>query len=203
MNINQRPASPHNYQKGRGGHIPVKIVIHVEDGSREGTASWFANPASNVSAHYGVNSDGSIDQFVQETDTAFQAGNFAVNQSSIGVEHEGRPAAGPWVPTNEQLIASAALVADICKRYGIRPGPDTIIPHSSINPAHRCPGPTWPWAKYRQMVADNLAPQSLPAHTATPADKRTLRLFDPSTNEQMGTATLIVGTDKAYVVPKS
>ena len=199
MNIIQTPASPHNYTPGRAGHRPQRIVIHVMDGSLSGTGSWFADPASNVSAHYGIGSAGQVVQYVQEADTAWQAGDFRVNQTTIGVEHEGRPAAGPWAPTEAQLQASAALVADICKRYGILPGENTIIPHSQINPQHRCPGPTWPWSRYLALVVGLVNPQ--PAHVATPADKQPLRLFDPATNQQVGLASLIVGTNKAYIVP--
>ena len=199
MTITQKPASPHNYDVGRAGHTVKMIVIHVEDGSESGSAAWFANPGSNVCAHYGVSSAGAIDQFCDEANTAFHAGNYAINQTSIGVEHEGQPRLGPWAPTEAQLSASAALVADICKRHGITPSAQTIVPHSSINPNHHCPGPTWPWARYLGMVQALLAPQA--AHRPSPADQQTVRLYDPSTNQQVGTGTLIVGTGKVYIAP--
>ena len=198
MNILQAPANPGNYDKGRAGHAVVKVVIHVMDGVMSGTAAWFANDRSNVSAHYGIGSDGTVVQYVQEADTAWQAGVLVINEESIGVEHEGRPADGPWTPTRLQLQASATLVADICKRYGITPSAQTIVPHSSINPQHNCPGPTWPWAAYLGLVTSQLTPQ--PAHTPG-AGKTTITLYDPATNKPVGTASLIDGTRKAYIVP--
>ena len=74
-----------NYAAGRRGWTPEAIVIHVMDGSLSGTDSWFNNPASGVSAHYGVGKDGVIHQYVQENDTAFHAGTI-VNPVWTGIE---------------------------------------------------------------------------------------------------------------------
>lgn len=197
MNIQQIPASPHNVTPGRQGRSVSRILIHVQDGTQQGSIAWFRNPASNVSAHYLVSTSGDVVQMVQESDTAWHAGNWEANLTSIGIEHEGQPSKGPWAPTPAQLAASTALVTDICRRHGITPGPDTIIPHSRINPAHHCPGPSWPWPSYLGAITAALTPR--PAH-APGTGKQVLRLFDPASNAQVGTASLIEGTDKAYIV---
>ena len=201
MEIKQSAASPHNYTRGRGGRAVKLMVIHVQDGTQRGSIAWFKNPASNVSAHYLIGMDGEVVQMVDEADTAWQAGDFGVNQTSIGIEHEGQPSKGRWLPSAAQLAASAALVADICQRHGITPSPDTIIPHSQINPAHRCPGPTWPWSEYLKAVAERLEQPLATAHQPSASDRRTVRLFDPQTNQPLGIGTLIAGTDKVYIVP--
>lgn len=199
MNIKQIPASPHNLTRGRGGHKVNRVIIHVQDGTQVGSISWFQNAASNVSAHYLISTSGEIVQMVAEGDTAWQAGDFLVNQTSIGIEHEGQPSKGPWAPSRLQLEASAALVADICKRYDIAPSVQTIIPHSKVNPKHNCPGPTWPWAAYLSMVGAILNPPA-PAHSPE-VGKTTITLYDPGTNLPVGKASLIDGTLKAYIVP--
>lgn len=192
------PASTHNYTKGRGGKRVTRIVVHVQDGTQAGSISWFQNPASNVSAHYLISMAGDVVQMVDEADSAWHAGNWDVNQTSIGIEHEGQPSKGAWSPTRMQLQASIDLVAELCARHGITPGAQTIIPHSQINPAHRCPGPTWPWAAYLETIQAKVSPP--PAHTPG-TGKQTLKLFDPATNAQVGTVSLILGTDKCYLVP--
>jgi len=209
ITIVQSPASPTHYDKGRNGHHVSKVVIHVADGTYQGSLEWFRDPRSSVSAHYIVSSLGEIAQAVSEADTAWQAGDYLTNETTIGIEHEGRPALGPWTPTAAQLEASAALVADICKRYAIRPSLGNVVPHSSINPKHNCPGPTWPWAKYIQMVSAILnppAPPSPPAVAPTAhspeTGKRTITLYDPATNSPVGLASLIDGTSKAYLQRK-
>lgn len=203
MNINYVPAHAGNYIPGRRGHTPDRIVIHVADGTFDGTLDWFSRPECSVSAHFTVGTDGRIGQSVRVEDTAYHAGDWAMNQRSIGIEHEGMPARGPWVPSPAQLAASADLVAQLCRRFGIPADRTHIIAHSEVNPSraarHNCPGPTWPWAAYITRVQQLLAPA--PAHVADPEDKRIIRLFDPQTNLQIGTASLIVGSDKAYIIP--
>jgi N-acetylmuramoyl-L-alanine amidase len=95
--------------KGRGGFRPEAVVIHVMEGTLVGTDSWFNNPASKVSAHYGVGRDGTIHQYVSETDTAFHAGRRSKptwglikdginpNLYTIGIEHEG-DGGSAWPP---------------------------------------------------------------------------------------------------------
>lgn len=199
MNVESRPAHPENFDVGRAGRRVKRVVIHLADGTLEGTAAWFANPAARVSAHYTVGVAGQVVQHVGEADTAWHAGDAAANRESIGIEHEGRhPEGGDWVPGRIQLEASARLVADICRRHGITPSIETIVPHSSINPRKpRCPGPGFPFAGFIGTVRALLAP----AEPFGPAvgDVIPVRLFDPSSNEQIGDGSRIYGTDKVYV----
>lgn len=187
-------ADPANYAAGRAGSGIHQVVIHLADGTLRGTAAWFANPAAQVSAHYTVGADGQVLQHVGEGDTAWHAGNATVNRESIGIEHEGRhPEGGDWVPGRVQLEASAHLVADICTRHGITPSIETIVPHSSINPAKpRCPGPGFPFAAFVSLVRGLMAQPQF-------GDVVAVRLFDPTENSQIGEGSLIHGTDKVYV----
>lgn len=165
--ITQFAYNKRRYTPGRGGHKVEQIVIHVADGSWDGTTSWFNDARCQVSAHYLVATDGRLARFVADADTAWQAGNFDVNRRSIGIEHEGRPSYRPWTPSLPQLKASAELVAGLCHKYSVKPGVTTIIPHSSINPNHACPGSTWPWNKYLQMVKKFHAALTPAAHKGT------------------------------------
>jgi len=130
------------------------------DGTLTGTDAWFANPKAQVSAHYGIGARGELHQYVSEGDTAWHAGDWATNQRSIGIEHEGRQNAHPpfWTPTLEQLLASARLTASICNRHGITPSLGTLLRHSAVNPDHaRCPGPGFPLELYIGMIRDLLS----------------------------------------------
>ena len=129
------PAS--NYTVGRDGQGVELIVDHWTVVMFEGAIRRFQNPASILSAHYVIGSDGRIAQLVSEDDTAYHAGVFSVNQRSIGIEHE----AGPAMPPSDALYAaSARLHADIAARYGL--GLEvgaTVLPHHAIVPTE-CPG---------------------------------------------------------------
>ena len=192
-----RAADVGNYSLGRQGKKVELIVVHLMDGSQEGTAAWFANPRANASAHYGVSSEGDIDQYVSEADTAWHAGKWGVNIRSIGIEHEGRQESGKprWQPTNTQFHASVRLAADICHHHGIEPSAATIIPHSATFPGKPlCPGDGFPLLRYIAAVRQRLEDLRQEVETNIP-----VRLFDPVTNQQIGAGTLIRGSDKVYL----
>jgi N-acetyl-anhydromuramyl-L-alanine amidase AmpD len=139
MNIIQKK-SP-NFWAGRKGYRPEGVVIHIMDGTLVGTDSWFANPASQVSAHYGVGRTGEVHQYVKEEDTAWHAGrvdtpvwglikpNINPNLYTIGVEHEGKPD-DVWTDAMKQ--ASAALIREICQRWQIPIDRNHIVGHFEI-----------------------------------------------------------------------
>lgn len=79
--------SPIDVNFTRGGNNPRLLIVHHMEGSLAGTDSWFRNPVSRVSAHFGVGKDGTLVQWVSVRDIAWHAA--AANDHSIGVECEG------------------------------------------------------------------------------------------------------------------
>jgi N-acetyl-anhydromuramyl-L-alanine amidase AmpD len=136
------------------------------DGSLSGTDTWFADPASGVSAHYGIGKSGEVHQYVQDKDIAYHAGIpypcTWVNQSknrypgtnpnsySIGIENEGK-ILDIW-PT-EQIQALAALIAGKCKQYSIPVDDLHIVGHHEIYAGHNCPGPNCPLEDIIKLAA--------------------------------------------------
>lgn len=71
-----------------GGMIEhLGLVLHVEQGTQEGTDSWFHNPASQVSAHFGVSRTGVVTQWVDTDDKAWAEA--AGNPYWLSIEIEG------------------------------------------------------------------------------------------------------------------
>jgi N-acetylmuramoyl-L-alanine amidase len=131
------PVPASNYTAGRGGNSVALIVDHWTVVMFEGAIRRFKNPASILSAHYVIGQDGRIAQLVSEDDTAYHAGVFAVNQRSIGIEHEAGPA---MPPTDALYAASARLHAEVASRYGLALAVGTtVLPHHAIVPTE-CPG---------------------------------------------------------------
>lgn len=140
-----------NYSSGRAGWFPDMIVMHVTEGNAASVREWFANPNAKVSAHYMVCVDGTIDQFVDENDTAQHAGvvdhptaplvvkrpHINPNLYSIGVEHEGT---GTEPLTPPQLAASLSLVSELCERHKIPLDRAHIVGHHEIRASKTCPG---------------------------------------------------------------
>lgn len=200
MNLTLRPAHPDNYERARRGQRVDRIVVHLMAGTMSGTAAWFGNPASRVSAHYGVSATGEVHEYVPEEHTAWHAGDAAVNRRSVGIEHEGdHPPGGDWRPSRLQFEASARLAAGICRRHGITPSAETIVPHSAVSSRKpRCPGPGFDLAAYISAVRGFIAEEQRLAGEAS-YDPVPVRLFDPVENVQIGEGTLVTNTDKVYV----
>lgn len=95
-----------------GGNFPRLMVEHIMQGTLEGTDSWFHNPDSRVSAHFGVGRDGRIIQWVDTGDQAWHAA--AANSYSVGVEHEGF--SGEPL-TDAQLDADAELLSWLHEKH--------------------------------------------------------------------------------------
>ena len=143
-----------NFRPGRpGGLRPDAIVLHRSGGSRDFWRARFNDPAAQQSAHYVVGRDGSIDQYVQEGDTAFHAGlvvgatwrrlqpKVNPNFYTLGVELEGS-AADDW--PDAQVDATAKLVAELAGRWQFAIDADHVVRHSAIRATSRCPADTCP-----------------------------------------------------------
>ena len=105
-----------HYTPGRNGRQIDKVIIHHNAGNltiRGCYDVWQTCPAS---AHYQVQTDGTIGQLVWDRDTAWHAGNFAANTTSIGIEHADMTS-DPWTVSEACLDNGAHLVAAVCKYY--------------------------------------------------------------------------------------
>lgn len=150
MAIQFESASGSNFRKGRGNESkPTMIIIHVMQGSFDGTRNWFKNSSAKVSAHYLVGKDGRTLQMVLDKDTAWHCKN--VNQKSIGIEHEGF-IKNPNDFTDEMLNASAKITRELCKTYSIPIDRNHIKGHNEVpGNNHTDPGKYWPWEKYMNL----------------------------------------------------
>jgi MYXO-CTERM domain-containing protein len=178
------PASTSNYTAGRGGLSVDHIIIHDMEGSYASAIAWFQNPSAAASAHYDVRSvDGQITQQVHNGDTAWHAGNWNINERSIGIEHEGFAAEGTRWFTEAMYRSSAALVRWLSDKYGVVKDRSHIIGHYEVpdpnhagwyggaghhhDPCHTWAGdPTWhnvagcdwDWAHFMDLVTGGAPP---------------------------------------------
>ncbi|WAX06352.1 hypothetical protein BD811P3_00021 [Bifidobacterium phage BD811P3] len=106
--------SPNHYN-GRNGHTITHITLHIMVGYLTGTDSVFNHPGG-ASAHYGIGADGSIHQYVDETNGSWSDANYNSNNSTISIEHEGGMNGIPC--TRACMDASARLCTDIARRQG-------------------------------------------------------------------------------------
>jgi N-acetyl-anhydromuramyl-L-alanine amidase AmpD len=156
-------AHPTNYTNAsRSGAAIDTIVVHTAQGSYSGTYNWFANSASNVSAHYVIrSSDGEITQMVWEEDTAWHAGHSSTNGRSVGIELEGYVERPDLWFTDAMYRSLTALIQDIADRQGVALDRDWIIGHVEVPgcssgtgggySCHTDPGTGFDWDR---LVAD-------------------------------------------------
>jgi hypothetical protein len=159
---------PVTWLKGEGNftksHRPVRsieqIVVHVTEGAFWGSVSWLRNPRAHASSHFVVARNGKIIQLVHLSDIAWHAGNWQVNASSVGIEHEGFTYDSGGF-TAAQYDASARLTAWIARRSLLPIDRAHIVGHAEV-PApggglggsghHTDPGPHWQWGRYLRLV---------------------------------------------------
>lgn len=116
------------------------IIIHwFGIGTLESANIRFQTP-NNSSAHYGISGD-TVFQWVKEENVAYHAGNYAMNQKSIGIEHDAtaKEDAHPHDLSEESYKTSAKLISDISKRYNIPLDREHVIGHKEVK-ATQCPG---------------------------------------------------------------
>ncbi|PZR07676.1 MAG: N-acetylmuramoyl-L-alanine amidase [Archangium gephyra] len=148
----------------RGGQRPKFVVIHTCEGAYSGCWGWLTNSRAGASAHYVVNSNGTeISQLVRESDRAWHVaadyecsrnGNqmcnlngASSNTHSVGIEHAGF-ASQTTFPAG-QIDASAKLVCNITKDWGIPRDRFHVVGHGQLQPWNRTdPGRNWPWSSF-------------------------------------------------------
>jgi N-acetyl-anhydromuramyl-L-alanine amidase AmpD len=135
------------------------IVIHDTEGYWKDVLDMVQDP-TYVSWQYSLRSaDGHVAQHVQAKDVAWQAGNWYINSTSIGLEHEGFAKLGTWY-TEAMYRSSAKLVRYLAAKYRIPLDRAHIIGHdnvpgtipSTVKGMHWDPGPYWDWSHYFDLL---------------------------------------------------
>lgn len=125
-------------KSSRNGQGIRSIIMHcTTTRNDQSTINWFANPASQVSAHYLISRSGTIYQFVSDADKAWHA--TSANGYSIGIEHAADPSD---TLTYAQERASIDLLKYLVSEYDI--SLDNIIGHKHATGGTTCPNNLWP-----------------------------------------------------------
>ena len=145
----QQNHSPNKYN-GRFGYNPEAIVLHICQGSYEGSLNWLKNPASKVSAHFLISDTSVISQLVECKNSAWHAGvvvnptwpllkqNVNPNFYTLGIELAGF---SKDLPTLSKIVTVSRLIRALCNKFNIPVDLSHIIPHHAINANKTCPGP--------------------------------------------------------------
>ena len=148
--------------RGRNGHVPHIIVLHVSGGTWTSNRNWLMNPAAPASYNRYVRRDGQEVIFVPDenaawahgrinrpTTRALKAANINPNLYSLSLCREGH---NHHEPTPEQYATMLRIIREWTMKYDISADRTTIIGHNEIDSVNRafCPGSGWPWTKLMQ-----------------------------------------------------
>lgn len=111
-------ASPY-YTAGRPRGVTKIILHHAATTNFDVIGRTFKT--SGTSAHYGVGRENNVDQYVAESNIAYHAGNWPVNQESIGIENVNLKGAPNWEVDDKTIATLIELVRDIAKRHNLLP----------------------------------------------------------------------------------
>jgi N-acetyl-anhydromuramyl-L-alanine amidase AmpD len=165
-----RLAANTNYTQARRPAGAIRfIVIHVTEGSFPGTVAWLRDPRAHASANFVVGRDGAVQELVPLHDIAWHAGNWAVNERSIGIENVGYTD-DPSGFTPQEYRAAAKIAAVVARRSLIPidrrhiighyqvPDPNDPLQGGGID-GHTDPGPFWRWGYFMRLVERFAYPQ--------------------------------------------
>ena len=164
-----------NYTSGRGGNPVTHIVVHNTSGKNTAEGAAFANckyfnrNSVGASAQFFIDSGYTIWQSVAESDTAWHAGNWAMNQRSIGIE-----VCSAGVFTEAEIERLTWLVQHLMKKYNIPAS--RVIRHYDVT-GKKCPAyyvDNTRWKELHARITSGTAsttetkkPQSTPAAKPT------------------------------------
>jgi N-acetyl-anhydromuramyl-L-alanine amidase AmpD len=146
---------------GRPYGPPIAFVVHTESGGESGTVAEFLSSSSQLSAHYLVGIDGSIDCWIDPADRAWSNGVLepgncwaaiaeacgvdpALNPNHVTITCETEDLGDAQQPvTDRQFDALLYAASEAKKRY-----PESLqylAGHADISPQSRpdCPGERW------------------------------------------------------------
>lgn len=144
-------ASP-NFGPRKNGLVPGILLLHYTGmGSCAKAIDWLSRPESHVSAHYVVDTDGTVTQLVAENMRAWHAGVSVwrgerdINSASIGIEIHNPGHGEDYCDfPDAQMQAVAELSRDIVSRHGI--APENVLAHSDVAPGRKIdPGERFDW----------------------------------------------------------
>jgi N-acetylmuramoyl-L-alanine amidase len=139
-----------NFGERRGrGRIDLVVLHYTAMQSCAEALGRLCDPQAEVSAHYLIDTDGSLLSLVDEAARAWHAGvgswggEADVNSRSIGIELA-NPGTEPF--PEPQMAGLERLLADLLRRHALPP--QAVIGHSDMAPGRKGdPGPHFDWRR--------------------------------------------------------
>lgn len=135
-----------------------KVTVHhmAGDLTVEACGGIFASASRQASSNYGVGSDGRIGCYLEEEYHPWTSASYWNDDRAVTLEVADYDT-DAWSPSPKAYVATVALCADICSRYGIEPtytgDENGSFTEHRMFASTSCPGPWW-HDKMPQFVQD-------------------------------------------------
>mgnify|MGYP002710958177 FL=1 len=107
---------------GNSSGVIDHIVIHHMAGIMSATScgNWFKSGTDGASSNYGIGRDGDIGLYVEEKNRSWATSSGKIDCRAVTIEVSNSVAGGEWPVSDASYKSLIKLVADICKRNGIK-----------------------------------------------------------------------------------
>jgi len=139
--------------------LPITMAVLHYTGMKTGQEALerLCDPEAKVSAHYLIDTDGTVTALVPEEKRAWHAGKSYwrgeadVNSASVGIELVNPGHEWGYEPfSDDQMVALMPLLADVIERHDIPRA--NVVGHSDIAPARKQdPGELFDWERLAQL----------------------------------------------------
>lgn len=174
-----------NYMS-RHGWTPDMIVLHVCEGSFNGSVSWLSNPKSGTSSHFVTGKNGELEQLVdldkaswcngtsikegakydyrRSTNRLVRERKTNANYYTISIENEGysyKDGCGELTEAQYQTVLK--LCKDLIAKYNIPVDREHIVGHYEIAPKEKpyCPGTKFQWDRLMNDLKSATKPKEV------------------------------------------
>lgn len=153
-----RPGGHRVYRQRPHGYAPKAIVMHATGSGEPGSGfssarelgDYFARPSTHAAAHYGVDREGRVARYVDESNAAFHVATPGWNDISVGIELLNDNSGRQHYPA-AQLTAARRLVQAIAARHDIPL--EAVVTHASVQPSDRRDPVGFPWQRWHAGLA--------------------------------------------------
>lgn len=166
-------------QSTRNGVTPTFIVLHhMATTGFDGVLNSWATGRKQGSAHYAISNGGEVVGVVPEEYRAWSLSSASFDSKSIVFEIANESVGGSWPVSGAAQEATAKVVADLSRRYGIPLNRDRVIGHREVYTRHgagyatACPGGLnmdWIVARANELLGNAAPAPSAPASQAPAA----------------------------------
>lgn len=112
--------SPNCYSP-RNNKIDTIVIHHMASVlSVQQCGQVFATSSRQASSNYGIDSNGNVGLYVDESNASWASSNYAVDNRAVTIEVSNDAVGGNWHVSDKALAKLIDLCVDICERNGIK-----------------------------------------------------------------------------------